>query len=338
MIQKFILLWIVALLPAYLLGDSNTSFSNSEKLKGDLKSLNRYKDNLEQSIQEATKELRILNDKKDKLKDTTTLNNEIDKLKEELTHLQSDISENKIEIEKLKSKNTLLAKINTKADVATMVEDDNLRAEIEQSLLQYDNNASITDSIKKMIIETNAVIYYRQNSIPRLKEKKNTLEKQIHQAQIDLKSFNEIIQKSEEKRDLINDANLQLDLVYQKLDKVLNTYNVENDFRFNISLAFIILVALVIGGFYLIIGIKGSDDIVQNLFAGQHGIQFITLFLIIISIILFGIMGTLGGEELSALIGAIAGYILGSKSSQPKSSSSKNPTATPSDDESDNTL
>jgi Na+-transporting methylmalonyl-CoA/oxaloacetate decarboxylase gamma subunit len=41
------------------------------------------------------------------------------------------------------------------------------------------------------------------------------------------------------------------------------------------------------------------------------GMQFVTLFLIVIAIILFGIMGTLEGREFAALLGGLSGHILG---------------------------
>jgi hypothetical protein len=41
------------------------------------------------------------------------------------------------------------------------------------------------------------------------------------------------------------------------------------------------------------------------------GLQFITLFSLIIAIILFGVMNILEGRELAALLGGLSGYILG---------------------------
>jgi hypothetical protein len=64
-----------------------------------------------------------------------------------------------------------------------------------------------------------------------------------------------------------------------------------------------------VGGFYVIAWYK--QGVATTIFAGELGMQFITLFLIVIAIILFGIMGTLEGKELSALLGGLSGYILG---------------------------
>src|SRR5207247_2857890 len=52
----------------------------------------------------------------------------------------------------------------------------------------------------------------------------------------------------------------------------------------------------------------------RAIFAGQTGIQFLTLFSIVIAIILFGITGILADKELAALLGGISGYILGRSS------------------------
>jgi hypothetical protein len=44
---------------------------------------------------------------------------------------------------------------------------------------------------------------------------------------------------------------------------------------------------------------------------GEFGIQFVTLFSLIIAIILFGVLKILEGRELAALLGGLSGYILG---------------------------
>jgi Na+-transporting methylmalonyl-CoA/oxaloacetate decarboxylase gamma subunit len=73
-----------------------------------------------------------------------------------------------------------------------------------------------------------------------------------------------------------------------------------------------VLIAIVVGGFYVIAWYK--DGIATKIFGGEMGMQFVTLFLIVIAIILFGIMGTLEGRELAALLGGLSGYILGKAS------------------------
>jgi hypothetical protein len=80
-------------------------------------------------------------------------------------------------------------------------------------------------------------------------------------------------------------------------------------FKTRLSVAFTVLVGLVIVGFYLL---AWKDDVLRReIFSRHSGIQFITLFSLIIAIILFGITGILEGKELSALLGGLSGYILG---------------------------
>jgi hypothetical protein len=69
----------------------------------------------------------------------------------------------------------------------------------------------------------------------------------------------------------------------------------------------------VIAGFF---AVSFDHRVRRAIFAGQAGIQFVTMFLLVSAIILFGIMGTLEGRELSALLGGLSGYILGHVSKQ----------------------
>jgi hypothetical protein len=52
-------------------------------------------------------------------------------------------------------------------------------------------------------------------------------------------------------------------------------------------------------------------EVIEEIFRGRAGLQFITIFSLVIAIILFGIAGVLEGKELAALFGGLAGYILG---------------------------
>jgi hypothetical protein len=87
-------------------------------------------------------------------------------------------------------------------------------------------------------------------------------------------------------------------------------------FKLEMSLVFAFIVALVIIGFFAV-AFK-DEKVRQEIFSGQAGIQFITLFSLVIAIILFGITGILEGKELSALLGGLAGYILGRSATNSK--------------------
>ncbi len=104
----------------------------------------------------------------------------------------------------------------------------------------------------------------------------------------------------------------QLSSVGTKVTELNNTSFVTQNFKKQISWSFALLVGIVIVGFFIIA--YRDDEIRKTIFSGDAGLQFITIFSIIIAIILFGITGVLGGKEISALIGGISGYILGRSS------------------------
>lgn len=101
----------------------------------------------------------------------------------------------------------------------------------------------------------------------------------------------------------------QLSGVGAKVTELNNTSYVGQNFKKQISWSFALLVGIVIVGFFIIA--NRDDEIRRSIFTGDTGLQFITIFSIIIAIILFGITEILGGKEISALIGGISGYILG---------------------------
>jgi hypothetical protein len=97
--------------------------------------------------------------------------------------------------------------------------------------------------------------------------------------------------------------------IEQEMNRRLEVEIPKQSFRTNMSLAFTVLVGLVIVGFYLLAWL---DQVLRReMFSRQSGIQFITLFSLVIAIILFGITGILESRELSALLGGLSGYILG---------------------------
>src|SRR5260370_24419423 len=92
--------------------------------------------------------------------------------------------------------------------------------------------------------------------------------------------------------------------------KVLaSIYTPEQSFKLTMSITFAILIGMVILGFFLLSYI--DPTVRQAIFASQTGIQFLTLFSLVIAIILFGITGILQDKELAALLGGLSGYILG---------------------------
>jgi CBS domain containing-hemolysin-like protein len=99
-----------------------------------------------------------------------------------------------------------------------------------------------------------------------------------------------------------------LNAVDQRIGTLFDTTRSNNQFRAIVTTAYAVMVLSVIVGFYIIVFKTG---VASTIFAGDMGMQFVTLFLIVIAIILFGMVNVLEGRELAALLGGISGYILG---------------------------
>ena len=97
--------------------------------------------------------------------------------------------------------------------------------------------------------------------------------------------------------------------IESRINAAIDVEKPRQAFKTNLSIAFTALIGLVILGFFWII--RANPSVGSHIFAGDAGLQFITLFSLIIAIILFGLTEILQGRELSALLGGISGYILG---------------------------
>jgi len=139
-------------------------------------------------------------------------------------------------------------------------------------------------------------------------------EKSLEGAKKDLATLTSSGPALEQKRATREAKGRRLFLLEQRIASLFDASKDINNFRSSVTYTFGVLVFVVIVGFYVI---AQKTDIATTIFSGEMGMQFVTLFLIVIAIILFGIMGTLEGRELAALLGGLSGYILG-RTSQPK--------------------
>ncbi|MDR2009318.1 MAG: hypothetical protein LBQ22_02410 [Bacteroidales bacterium] len=99
-------------------------------------------------------------------------------------------------------------------------------------------------------------------------------------------------------------------LCEQALNTALSPEFQQQNFRIWISLTFSMLIAVLLCVFFFII-FRRSDKSLAKLLLNDTGLQFITIFVLIIAIILFGILNILQGSELAAILSGISGYILG---------------------------
>lgn len=94
------------------------------------------------------------------------------------------------------------------------------------------------------------------------------------------------------------------------IDNALAPEYQSQKFRTLVSLFFSLLIGIMIVAFFGTIYKKAGDS-VGSLLLSDGGLQFVTIFVLIIAIILFGILNILEGRELAAILSGIAGYILG---------------------------
>jgi hypothetical protein len=94
----------------------------------------------------------------------------------------------------------------------------------------------------------------------------------------------------------------------QKIDSALNQIGSRDYFTLVATGIFGGAVVVVICAFFVLAYRDRENKFFVN---PDIGLQFVTLFSIIIAIILFGVLDILQAKELSALLGGLAGYILG---------------------------
>ena len=128
-----------------------------------------------------------------------------------------------------------------------------------------------------------------------------------------------ILHKQEDIRDDMAIAESNIKNIDEDLRKCITTIDEalapeyqEQEFRKSVSYMFTGLIAILLIGCFIVILWKSNrkEPIAEKLLGGS-GLQFITLFILIIAIILFGILGILEGRELAAILAGISGYILG---------------------------
>ncbi len=119
--------------------------------------------------------------------------------------------------------------------------------------------------------------------------------------------------------DDINKAQLRIDSLYGKL------YD-EGNFKTWITGFFSFIVAALLLTFFVFISRKSETSLAKDFLSSGNGLQFITLFSLVIAIILFGVLGILEGRELAAILSGISGYILGKGIQNPRSSNPNNET------------
>jgi hypothetical protein len=110
----------------------------------------------------------------------------------------------------------------------------------------------------------------------------------------------------------LRDGESELDSLINKMDeRFLSKINdtARKDIFTSLTTAIFGLAVIVVIVFFF--RLANYDNVRISLFQNDSGLQFVTLFSIVIAIILFGVLKILEAKELSALLGGLSGYILG---------------------------
>jgi membrane-associated HD superfamily phosphohydrolase len=163
-----------------------------------------------------------------------------------------------------------------------------------------------TDVIKidEFLLYTTSVDYDKNGvSVGEINLGLNDLRNNLKDLQSDSSQSKNITQNSIIiKRDIYTTQN--------QIDSALAPEYKQQEFRITISICFTVLIGLLLSLFFFIVYKKSDNNLSRDLLSG-YGLQFITLFVLIIAIILFGILSILGSSELAAILSGISGYILG---------------------------
>lgn len=128
------------------------------------------------------------------------------------------------------------------------------------------------------------------------------------QYQNDFSKFEDWRQRERTANAIIEQTRPYLAAIDSAIGELMLSSSDEGQFRLQMGIGFLILVSLLIVFFFFFASRSGSmSDILRD----DRGLQFITLFSLVIAITLFGLLNILEGKELAALLGGLSGYILG---------------------------
>lgn len=274
---------------------------------------------LSEEFELSTPEIQEYEKKIKKIKKFATFRNErrdllsdISKMKSEIASLETTISSDNYEIEDQKYQLSMVES-DIKSYTSSAEKDKNKIKEKEAELEKLKENGkkqNQTDEEYKWEIDDLEYdidsLKYSISRVEQFKEEKTEIEDKIKTLEAKLKSDKDSLKI---KKKTYEDSQDQLEMVENRINDLLIPTTAQNEFKLWVTFAFTSLVALVILGFFIVSAIDSS--VRQAIFSSQSGIQFITLFSLVIAIILFGITDILGGKELAALLGGISGYILG---------------------------
>jgi hypothetical protein len=154
-----------------------------------------------------------------------------------------------------------------------------------------------------------------EKALTEQEQRKKEDEKRTEELEGKKKAAEDELTRLNDEKDKTTQAQLSYQRALGEIDDMVNQLFIASDatnsFKLKMSIILSLLIAGVIAGFFFVAW--SDEEVKRKIFSNEAGIQFITLFAIVISVILFGIIGVLESKELSALLGGLSGYILGRK-------------------------
>jgi hypothetical protein len=158
--------------------------------------------------------------------------------------------------------------------------------------------------------------FFSKRTIEELRTRKQDLEQRIKDITERQQRLTANREDHRKRRDELDSKQAQLVELEDRISVALSTGSRQYLYRTIVSLIFAMIVAFLVLRFFRIV--EQDEEVKRSIFGGDSGIQFVTLFSIVIAVILFGILEILGANELSALLGGLSGYILGKSTPRPQ--------------------
>ncbi|WP_153799398.1 hypothetical protein [Foetidibacter luteolus] len=174
--------------------------------------------------------------------------------------------------------------------------------DIQNAIADYNNGIEYYEAELKKKKEGDTSIAMLQGYIRRYRDLIKEANIKIENAKKLSVQKDFLVKRSDTAKALLSDTEYKLNqLMIPKIS--------QQNFLFWASMAFVLLMGVLLLIFFFVV--RRDEKVRFSIFGSDSGLQFVSLFSIVIAIIIFGLTGILEGKELSALLGSVAGYILG---------------------------
>jgi hypothetical protein len=229
------------------------------------------------------------------------LNNEINKGERDLRTIDTQIEQLTKELEEAPQTLVRLDQEVRLIDAALQV-----REGKESSKVKFASSIDPPTSLSAIRTEREFIFSLTADDLKGRKIDREQRRKEIGDRTLRLSNLKDEARK---KRDDLDSRQSTLVELEDRIGVALNVATNQYIYRTLVSAIFAAIVFYLVSRFFRVV--QDNEEVKKDIFGGDAGIQFITLFSIVIAVILFGILEILGANELSALLGGLSGYILG---------------------------